>query len=174
MRYLLTLLVSCLTASNALAAGGYRVDVDAYGLVSGTDGVPVGVGSGGIVHREGGAGHIVELTKRIPACMGNKFGFEFSVIRAPGGAPVQFTSVYRFPPPGLRKPGALSPIPETRFEHEPVSGTRRKIISYKFDYPWELVPGEWTLELRDGDRVVASKTFTVVAPRKGECPALSV
>jgi hypothetical protein len=170
------LLACCLMATVARAqpAGGYRVDVGAYGLVSGTDGVPAGFGTGGIAHREGGSGHIVQVTTRIPACMGNKFGFVYSVIQASGGAPVQLTSVYRFPPPGLRMPGVLSPIPETRFEHKPVPGMRRKIISYKFDHSWELVQGEWTIELRDGGRVVASKTFTVVTPGKGECPVLSV
>lgn len=44
---------------------------------------------------------------------------------------------------------------------------------FMFNYAWEMQPGAWTFEFRDGDALVASKTFTVTAPpdapRQPEC-----
>jgi hypothetical protein len=172
MRNVLTLLIFCFATSSALAqtAGNYRLDVAAYGIISGTDGVPVGVGSSGIVHREGGLSHVIQTTTRIPACIGTKFGFVFSIVGVPVGTRVHISQLDQFPPAGLHKPDALFPIHEARFEYDIVAGTRRKAIYYAFDHPWELVPGEWTFELRDGYRLLVSKTFTVVATKKTECP----
>jgi len=39
--------------------------------------------------------------------------------------------------------------------------------SFMFNYAWEVQPGAWTFEFRDGDAVVASKTFTVTVPPRG-------
>jgi len=175
MRYLLMLLICCLTARGALAqsAGNYRLDVVAYGIISGTDGVPVGVGSSGLVHREGGLSGVIQTTTRIPACIGTKFGFVFSIVGVPVGTRVHLSRLDKFPPPGLHMPGTFVPIHEDRFVYDVIAGTRRKAIDYSFDHSWELVPGEWTFELRDGYRLLASKTFTVVATKKTECPTPS-
>jgi hypothetical protein len=172
MRNILAFLVFCLMASNALAqtAGNYHFDVVAYGIISGTDGVPVSVSSSGIVHREGGMSHVIQTTTRIPACIGTKFGFVFSIAGAPAGTRIHLSQLDKFPPSGLHKPDALFPIHEDRFEYDIIAGTHRKAIYYAFDHPWELVPGEWTFELRDGYRLLASKTFIVVAMKKAECP----
>ena len=35
---------------------------------------------------------------------------------------------------------------------------------FMFNYAWEMQPGAWNFEFRDGDALVASKTFTVTAP----------
>lgn len=37
------------------------------------------------------------------------------------------------------------------------------LIDYTLEDPWELVPGVWTLEVRAGDKLLASESFTLVA-----------
>jgi hypothetical protein len=174
MRYLM-LLVLCLTASSALAqsAGIDRIDITAYGIMAGPPGVRNGVGTYGIEHRLARA-NVIETTTTIPACIGTRFGIAFSVVGTPGAPPENIVEVYRFPPSGLNKPGLLSPIHESHFERALISGNRDDGIFYEFDDPWELVTGEWTFEIRDGNRVLASKTFVVVTPKTGECQGLSV
>lgn len=39
--------------------------------------------------------------------------------------------------------------------------------SFMFNYAWEMQPGAWTFEFRDGDAVLSSKTFTVTVPPGG-------
>lgn len=39
--------------------------------------------------------------------------------------------------------------------------------SFMFNYAWEMQPGAWTFEFRDGGAVVASKTFIVTVPAAG-------
>ncbi len=36
--------------------------------------------------------------------------------------------------------------------------------AFMFNYAWEMQPGAWIFEFRDGDAPVASKTFTVTVP----------
>jgi len=49
---------------------------------------------------------------------------------------------------------------------------------FMFNYPWEMQPGAWTFEFRDGDALVASKTFTVTvlpgAAGRAECGPAAV
>jgi len=172
MRYLM-LLVLCLTAPNALgqSAGVDRIDIIAYGIMSGPPGVRDGVATYGIEHRMART-EVIETTTTIPACIGTRFGIVFAVVGAPG-ATENIVEVYRFPSAGLRKPGLLSPIHESRFERTLISGNRDDGIFYEFDDAWELMTGEWTLEIRDGNRVLASKTFVVVTPKKAQCQSLS-
>jgi hypothetical protein len=84
-------------------------------------------------------------------------------------APAYVVEVYRFPRAGLRKPDLPSPIHDSRFARVLVPGSRGHSIWYEFDYPWELVKGQWTIEIDDGNRVLMSKTFTVVAPKESDC-----
>jgi hypothetical protein len=170
MRNYLAFLVFCLMASNALAQSS-GVDITGYGIMSGSAGVRDGVSSNGIEHRHGSA-TIVQTTTTIPACIGVRFGIGFSIAGAAGSAPVSITEVYKFPRSGLHKPDAPFPIPETRFETALVPGVDGDGFWYEFDYPWELVPGDWIFEVRRNDRVLASKTFTVVAATQAQCPYL--
>jgi hypothetical protein len=175
MRHYLTLLICCLAAWSgpSQAASIDRIDVTAYGIMFGPVGVRDGVGSNGIEHRATTGDSVVETTTRIPACLGTRFGITYSLVGATEGMPVNIIEVYNFPDSGLHRPGASSPIHDTRFERAALPGTGGNQIWYEFDKPWELVPGEWTLEIRDGDRLLASKTFTIALPKQGGCQKLS-
>jgi hypothetical protein len=173
MRYLSAIALCCLIAPCAVAQEGGTIgaDITAYGIMSGPAAVPDGMSTGGIVHLLSGANKIIQTTTTVPACIGVRFGAAFSVAGSPGGASADITEIFRFPPPGVNKPGAPTPIPETRFVRRYAVGATVDQLWYEFDDPWELVPGEWTFELRDGDRLLASKTFTVVP--SGRCPKLT-
>src|SRR5580692_5559269 len=69
VRYVLALLICCLTARGVLAqtVGAGSADITGYGIVSGPDGVKDGVSSSGIEHRRSKGNHIVETTTRVPA-----------------------------------------------------------------------------------------------------------
>jgi hypothetical protein len=173
MRYLL--LAFCLAAWSApsLSASIDRVDVTAYGLASGSQGVREGTSSNGIEHWRTDDIKVVAATTRIPACLGIRFGIVFSTVGAFDGTPVTIRQIYRFPRSGLHRPGLSSPIYDSYFDRGLTPGMTYGLW-YQFDHPWEIVPGDWTFEVRDGDRVLASKTFAVVAPKPAECQGLSV
>jgi hypothetical protein len=175
MRHHLTLLVCCLAAWSgpSQSASIDRIDVTAYGIMFGPVGVLDGVGSNGIEHRASAGDSVVQTTTRILACLGTRFGLTYSLVGASDGMPVSIVEVYNFPRSGLRKPGAPSPIHDSHFERALMPGTNGNEIWYEFDKPWELVPGEWTLEISDGERLLASKTFTVALPKQGGCQKLS-
>ena len=175
MRYPLVLLTFCLAAwsASSQSASIDGIIVTAYGIVSGPAGTRDGVDSNGFEHWSAHSGKVVEATTRIPACIGVRFGIMYSAFGETGGKPVTVEEVYKYPRPGLRKPGVPSPKYEGYFPRGLVPGTGYGVW-YEFDHSWELVPGDWILEIRDGKRLLASKTFTVVVPKKAECPGLSV
>jgi hypothetical protein len=174
MRYPVMLTVCCLAMWSApsQSAGVDRIDITAFGVMSGPPSVRIGMSPSGIEARTAGFSKVAEVTTTIPACIGIRFGIVFS--SASDGMPMVVTGIDKFPSPGLRKPGLALPIHENRFARLLIPGMRNDEMWYELDYPWELVPGEWTLELRDGNRLLASKTFRVVVPKKAECPSLSV
>jgi hypothetical protein len=102
-------------------------------------------------------------TTAVPAQIGTRFGFEYKIIGTPAGKPVSFTKVTVFPQEGLRSPTVAQPL-----QHSDMTVTSKigetSYVGYRFDDPWELVPGPWRIELWDGDRKVAEQTFTVTAP----------
>ena len=104
-----------------------------------------------------------EQTSRVPARLGVRFGIRFSLIGAPQRAVVPLRAVWRFPAPGLRDPGSGKVYSESIEEFSsPIGELRQR--GYGFDNDWELVPGEWTLEILHGQRRLLTQTFTVYRP----------
>lgn len=105
----------------------------------------------------------VEQTARIPARLGTHFGLKFRVVGSPDDAPVALEQRWRFPAPGLRNP-------QTDNTYRTASGTLEALIGverfrgYGFDHQWELVPGDWTMEIWSGERKLLSQTFTIYSP----------
>ena len=67
------------------------------------------------------------------------------------------------PQPGIQNPNTG----ETKLRSEssfPTDAGAIHYAGYTFTYPWEIVPGVWTMELWDGDRKLASQSFNVVKP----------
>ena len=90
-----------------------------------------------------------------------EFGIRFVVEGGPDGAPVPVTMVLKFPQPGLKEPGKPKPTLEYRTQIDTIIGGDN-YESYGFDYPWEVLPGEWTFELWANGRKMAEQKFYVI------------
>lgn len=105
----------------------------------------------------------VVATDRVPAKIGSRFGFRYTVVGAPQGQTVEIRKVTIYPPQGLQSPTMAQPL--RHFERKlSVEIGKTTYTGYKLDDPWELVPGPWTFELWYGGRKLAEQKFTVVAP----------
>ena len=108
---------------------------------------------------------LAEQTRLVPMRLGVRFGIRFKPVGTPDGAHVEIKKVTTFPPGGLKKPSGET-LTESRSVLKKDLGTA-SYTDYGFDDPWELVEGDWTIELFDGDRKLASETFTVYDESRG-------
>jgi Domain of unknown function (DUF3859) len=106
---------------------------------------------------------LLASTTRVEAKIGVHFGIRYRVVGRPNNAVVKLVSATQYPAPGLKNPKSDSN--QTRGEHS-LFATIGQINyrGYMFEHEWEMVAGAWTLELWDGQRKLASQTFTVTKP----------
>ena len=160
----LAALLLMLTGGIASAQTVERIDLLDYGLYRATrtgDNAAPGTATG-TLHVVGDV-TFYEKTTRVPARLGTRFGIRFVVVGSPAGQKVTLLQGWKLPPAGLRNPktGVLyfeEGSPTVKTIGEPT------MRGYSFDEPWELVTGDWTMELWSGNRKLLSKTFTVYAP----------
>lgn len=107
---------------------------------------------------------LVTQTRTIPMRTGVQFGFQYIARGRPkfGKATLHFVIVY--PSPGLRKPGASSPILRDEYDQAVYIDDPGSFHGYKLANDWELAPGDWTFEIWNGQTKLASQTFTLVKP----------
>ncbi len=101
----------------------------------------------------------------IEVCLGTQIGVVHRLERLgdtalvpglPGWLSVPIESEWTHPP--TTPPGGRA----TTVERTPNAATREPRYSgWTFEHPYELVPGRWTLTLRDGERVLDWKGFDV-------------
>jgi hypothetical protein len=104
---------------------------------------------------------LLEATTTIPALLGVRFGFDFKIIGESGGN-YGLKFVILIPRPGIRRDGTGASFVRCEyFGYSKIGDV--DYFGYKFDYPWEIVPGKWTFEIWDGNRRLTSKTFVVSA-----------
>ena len=127
------------------------VEIDKFGIFE----IPVEETSDYITPR------LVSQTDQIPPKVGIAFGYTFTVTGKPDGALTELIMEYSYP--GLVEPGTNKTTHHQRF---PVLGkiSPNNFTCYIFEEEWELVPGKWIFSLKDGDRILAQKTFTVYKP----------
>jgi hypothetical protein len=101
-----------------------------------------------------------EVTNMVPACRGVGFGYVFRPVGAPDGQGVTVRSVWQLPEPGLKNPDTGKTYRQSISDFQTPIG-ELKFRGYTFDHDWELVPGEWILEIWQGDRRLAGKAFTI-------------
>jgi Domain of unknown function (DUF3859) len=121
-------------------------------------------------------GHVVSLelleaTTTIPALRGVRFGFAFK-IAGQSGAKVRLKFVILIPQPGIQRGGTESSVVRGEYFQTLVVG-ELSYFGYKFDYPWEVVLGKWTLEIWDGSRRLTSQAFYIAAS-SGPAPILAM
>jgi Domain of unknown function (DUF3859) len=110
---------------------------------------------------------LVQSTTTIKASIGTTFGIFVKLLGELEGAVV--TSHFRCVHPKL-----IDPVSGHTGETDEWDGPLRigvaRYLSYTFDNEWELVPGKWTIQVLDSGKVLAEKTFEVIAASTSNQP----
>ena len=93
---------------------------------------------------------------------GVQFGFQYIVRGRPKFAKATLHFVVIYPAPGVMKPGASSPILRDEYNRAVSIDEEGNVDGYQLANDWELVPGDWTLEIWNGGTKLASESFTLV------------
>jgi len=106
----------------------------------------------------------VGFDRQIAGEVGTSFGIEYIVHSRPKGRPMQVTAIILYPEAGL-----ISPAGDVYHRSEEtmyIKPGEENFYGFGFDEPWEIVPGEWTFQIRYKQAIIARKTFTVLEPVK--------
>jgi len=103
-----------------------------------------------------------DYTNEIPGELGVNFGIQYVVNTTPKGRPMQVRQVIRFPEGGLQVPGGRH-YTESEQKGQITIG-RKAFYGFGFDEPYEIIPGEWAIEIWHGSARLISKKFTVLPP----------
>ena len=101
---------------------------------------------------------LLKATTLIPARVGTRFGFRYTVQGKPAKAPIALTMIGEHPPLKNPKTGKI----ETRDEYNLQSWIGPTYTSYSLDEEWECVPGKWKFEIWHKGKLLCQQTFTVV------------
>jgi len=109
---------------------------------------------------------VVSQTNRIPARLGVRFGFTYSVTNLPARAQVVWKKIVKHPP--IHKPDGSTSRGFTFLERHVTSptGTIETFTGYGFDHAYELVPGKWSIALWYDNKRLVEQTFEVIEPEK--------
>lgn len=146
-------------AGTAQAQTASRIDIVDYGIYT-VDRESQGRNTEGIgLSTVTNVRHAVSTTT-IPAQIGVTFGFRYKVFGPDTGETVELRKVTKFPPGGLR-------TPKGEVLHETERTLRNKIgetrfTSYALVDNFELVPGQWSIEIWQGSIRLAAQNFTLV------------
>ncbi len=114
----------------------------------------------------------IRRTDGIEARLCRQFGVSY-LLKADAGTPLPHSLRVHVRHPRLTRPDGVSSEedsfltsvrPRTPPNAPPGVETGSTASFFMFNYAWEMQPGAWTFEFRNGDALVASKTFTVTAP----------
>ena len=117
--------------------------------------------SGGLGLREDV--ELLKQTDRIPAEIGTRFGFKYIIEGENIPKEIKVTFVWNFPETGLKDP-ETNQLSKQDQVTAIVKTNKELYIDYGFDYEWELVLGTWIFQIKEGDNVLATKTFEVYKP----------
>lgn len=162
MRAILTLTTLAMAANDgyAQAAKIKQVEITEYGMYRAAI-MSAQRDEKGVLQSSLGEVQHIKTTVIIPAQLGVRFGIRFTPVGTPKGATVKLRKVVTFPSP--LKPNSGPPISRSVTMLTAVLG-ETQYTDYGFDDPWELVTGTWVVEFWDGERKLASQTYTVVTP----------
>ena len=94
---------------------------------------------------------------------GVRFGFQYRLVGSPPGRDVRLRGVWQIPAPGITNPVNGNIYRESARDFTALIGDTQ-IHGYGFDHPWEIVEGEWVLEIWHDRRLLASRTYLVGPP----------
>jgi membrane-associated HD superfamily phosphohydrolase len=102
--------------------------------------------------------NLIKKTDTISASLGISFGFRYTVYGFPPSRAVQMRIVNIYPSAGLRNPETKEV--STMFSRTSTVRIGNPLYTgYTFDYPWEIVPGEWTWQLWIDEKMLAKKNI---------------
>lgn len=155
MRGLFAALFVLLFASGSAQAGA---QLTGYGMYSGV--TTNCSGTGPILECTLSNATHVATTTEIPGTLGVTFGIQYKLDS--GTTPLHVTIV--FPPAGLHNP--RFPKAVQSFSNDEVCAGANCFDSYSFDFPWEIVEGYWTIQVRAGGQLLLQQRFHVYLPDK--------
>lgn len=133
-----------------LERGVYQAGSEPYAIAQSSAGPVTKVRNATLVHS----------TTTIPVRF-IRFGVRYAVTGFPPGTLVNFKLITRFPDPGLRDPRTGVRHHRGEYSITALIGAQA-YREFKFDHPWEMVPGEWVFEFWHGDRLLGAQKFCVV------------
>ena len=104
--------------------------------------------------------HAVTL-RTVPAQIGTTFGFRYQLIGTPNDAPVDLREIVIFPPTGIVPKGSSTPIAKDEFTLQTRIG-EVSYAAYTLEERFELVTGEWAIELWYGDQKLGAQRFKII------------
>ena len=164
MRVAPTLLLLLFAAASAFAQTAQldRVDIDEFGIYSGTTESAISDPSAtaGKIERAEKL-RLVTSTRSVPAEKGVRFGFHFKVVGTPSGAVVPLRMVTIFPGGGLRNPATGQRQPQNEYVAGVAIGAGG-YGGYLMSEDWEVAPGIWTFQIWSGDKKMSEQHFMVI------------
>jgi hypothetical protein len=103
---------------------------------------------------------LVKETDKIPANLGISFGFRYNLYGAHGKGKLKLKRLYFFPEQGLIDTAKRKTYYKAQLDNE-LTVRENMEIGYRFEHPWELVPGKWSFQIWYEGNKLAEKTFTV-------------
>jgi hypothetical protein len=150
-----------LICAPALAQTVERIEIVKHGMYAGPSGEAIASpGTVAGVERQLAETKLIETTRTISARAGLRFGIEYRIVGEPAGGIISLKRTTIYPEGGVRNPSTGT----TAMRDEAVEPHEVGAVNYsgfRFDDPWEMVPGIWTIELSHGGKTLASESFTV-------------
>ena len=101
--------------------------------------------------------------RTVPAQIGTTFGFRYKLAGTPNGTPVNLREIVIFPPTGLVPKESSPPIVQDEFTLQSRIG-EIDYAAYTLEDSFELVTGEWTIEIWYGDQKLGTQRFRIIDP----------
>ena len=108
----------------------------------------------------------VDFTHQIPGEIGTSFGIQYVIHSSPKGQPLKVTGVIIYPGEGLITP--QGDVYKQSEESMVVKIGEKSFYGFGFDHSWEIIPGDWTFQIKRGDAILAQKTLTVLPPASAQ------
>jgi Domain of unknown function (DUF3859) len=159
------LLVTAATA-HAQAAQVDRIEFTEFGIYT-VDRVILEKDAAGINKAAASNVRHAATLRTIPAQIGTTFGFRYRLAGTPNGTPVNLREIVIFPPAGLVPKESSSPVVQDEFTLQSRIG-EINYAAYTLEDSFELVTGEWTIEIWYADQKLGTQRFKIIDPNS-EC-----
>ena len=107
---------------------------------------------------------LIQHTDSIPAIIGTTFGYRYTINGAPKGGHVDLTVKIIIPQPGLTNPKTGKTFHELAISYKnlKIGSMHHELVT--FEEEWDLIPGQWHIQVwHEGTRLI-DKAFTVYVP----------